>query len=442
MRSIYAKIIFWFVCAFAISVLAHWVIARRLEPRGPGPGDPMPHMIHMMQEDAVRAYERGGSQGLKAFLSRLNDHLPGAHIVTDTSGRDLETGVDRSELLRANHPPHPPTKLADGRIVLCGPPSRSGYRFFTLVRPWYGPPNLWPYLGATLLVIALIGTILAIHLATPLRKLKQVVERFGSGDLSARAGWRRPDEIGQVARAFDEMADRIGTLLTAERRLLQDVSHELRSPLARLGFSIELARTTDNPKPAIERIETDVRRLGSLVQELLELTRAEGEPQTRIATAIDPAILLRSTVHDCEVEARARGCTLNVSIANPKILKGDEELLRRAFENVIRNAIRFTPNRGNVDIALTGQDDRVTTTVRDYGLGIPDELRARIFEPFFRVESDRSRASGGVGLGLAIAKRAVTLHSGRIEAENRHPGLLVTIELPCERPRVEGENVG
>ncbi len=167
-----------------------------------------------------------------------------------------------------------------------------------------------------------------------------------------------------------------------------------------------------------------------LVNELLQLTRAEGDPSADNREALPLDELLDGLVDDCEVEAEAKGCLLTQTKTDPCLVSGQPELLRRAVENVVRNAIRHAPAETAVEIGLERLGDVAAITVRDYGPGVPDHLLGAIFEPFVRVENDRSRTSGGVGLGLAIARRAVDLHRGKIRAQNAHPGLLVRIELP------------
>jgi two-component system sensor histidine kinase CpxA len=245
--------------------------------------------------------------------------------------------------------------------------------------------------------------------------------------LQARVDLRRKDELGKLARAFNQMADRIQTLLTAERRLLQDISHELRSPLARLSVAIELARTDDNPEPHLNRIQKEADRLNTLVGELLQVTRAEGDPAARRVERVPLDRVVREVVDDARIEAEARGCNVHFTAGKPVIVSGDAELLRRAIENIVRNAIRYTPAGSSVDVAVR-EDGHIV--VRDYGPGVPEEALTRIFDPFYRVGEDRDRSSGGVGLGLAIARRAVELHHGHISARNAGPGLEVDVALP------------
>jgi two-component system sensor histidine kinase CpxA len=260
--------------------------------------------------------------------------------------------------------------------------------------------------------------------------LQQAVDRFGRGDLAARVGSQRRDELGQLARTFDQMADRIQILMTAERRLLLDISHELRSPLARLSVAVELARSGEDAESHLNRIQKEADRLNSLVGELLQVTRAEGDPSQRRLEQVPIGALVAEVVDDCTIEAEARGCRLHLAGSEAVTLAGDAELLRRAVENVVRNAIRHAPAGTAVEVSVTSESGQVLVTVRDYGSGVPEESLSRIFDPFYRVDTDRNRNSGGVGLGLAIAKRAVELHKGRLSATNANPGLLVKLELP------------
>ncbi len=273
------------------------------------------------------------------------------------------------------------------------------------------------------------------HLASPLRSLRRVLERFGRGDLAVRYHLSRRDEIGDLARAFNRMADQIATLLSAERRLLQDVSHELRSPLARLGFAVELARTSPDREAALGRIRKEVDRLSHLVDELLQLTRAEGDPAARNPEQVDLGELVRELVADCTLEAEANGCRLVLRDGPSARAMGERELLRRACENVLRNAIRHAPEGTQILIELSTREGFATIAIRDQGPGVPPESLGEIFKPFYRVEDDRDRSSGGMGLGLAIARRAVELHQGRISARNANPGLSVLIQLPTTLSR-------
>jgi two-component system sensor histidine kinase CpxA len=240
--------------------------------------------------------------------------------------------------------------------------------------------------------------------------------------------------MGQLARAFDQMAERIETLLAAERRLLLDISHELRSPLARLNVAVELARSGEDREAALNRIQKEADRLNELVGQLLQVTRVEGDPRLLRMVSVRLDDMVAELVHDSSIEAEARGSKLSLESTQPVWVDGDPELLRRAVENVIRNAIRFAPPETTVEIKVTRDNGKCVVSVRDYGPGVPEEALSRIFDAFYRVESDRNRMSGGVGLGLSIARRAVLLHHGELSARNMHPGLMVSMELPVAAP--------
>lgn len=428
MRSIFTKIVLWGIAALLLSMFGLYVTARVRGWLHPERIDMITKLQTIEIEGARRALEAGGPAELGVFLNRIDQLFDARHYFVDAHGRDIVDGRDRSALLRvASVRPRPPA-MSEGKAFIASPPEPDGNRLLVEVKMPPLPPSFLTDLLWMIVVIVGLGAALAANLARPLRALERAVERFGHGDLSARIRSTRRDEIGSLARAFDEMADRIEILLTAERRLLQDVSHELRSPLARLGFAIELARTSDNRQAALDRISKDVGRLGDLVGQLLQLTRAEGDPESLDRQPLRLDTLVRDVVSDCTLESTAKSCVFHANIAGPASLVGDRELLRRAVENVVRNAIRHAPDGSAIDVILATPDHRVVLDVRDRGEGVPDEALAKIFEPFYRIGSDRNRASGGVGLGLTIARRAIHLHHGRMTASNVHPGLRVRIE--------------
>jgi two-component system sensor histidine kinase CpxA len=281
---------------------------------------------------------------------------------------------------------------------------------------------------------------LAIQFASPLNQLAETVRRFGVGDLSARVYSRRHDGIGDVARAFDQMADRMEKLLTAERRLLQDISHELRSPLARLSFAAELARTSPDREAAVMRVNKEIDQLTDLVQSLLHVAREDGDLSTRKLEPVALDTLVRQLLEDCEIEAAARDCRLVSPASNHVELLADPVLLRRAIENVLRNAIWHAPPGSTVEVGLDITEGKASVTVRDYGPGVPVGALTQIFKPFFRVDSSRNADSGGVGLGLAITQRAINVHHGHVWAENAEPGLRVSVELPLDHLSVKSRS--
>jgi two-component system sensor histidine kinase CpxA len=429
MKSIFVKILLLF-CATLLVCLAGIELTNWLRNRyTPDRHDFFSRSLSLQVAEASHAYETGGKDALREYMARLESMFPGHHTLVDSKGIDVLTGFDHSADLRHAGPHWSPA--TQSRMMLAWP-SRDGKYRVIIDAP--APPGPWspiPYylwIGAAAFVFSYILTLL---LGSPLRSLEQVVERFGTGDLSARAETRRQDEFGKLARSFNLMAERIETLLTAERRLLQDVSHELRSPLARLEFAVELARNSPDRGKALDRIKKEAERLSTLVSELLQVTRAESDPQSRNLAPIGLRGLLEDVIGDTAVESEARGVHLRLSALEPLELHGDRELLRRAVENVLRNAIRFAPEASVVEIELRKQAGSAVIAMRDFGPGVPEESLSSLFKPFFRVEADRNRDSGGgVGLGLSIAERAVALHQGHIRARNAQPGLLVEIELP------------
>jgi signal transduction histidine kinase len=431
-RTLYARILLWCFGTLLLSLLAFVAISMTIQARtarGPGPFEAM----QALQLDQARqAYEEGGSVRLAAYLEKLRAYFHATHYLLDAQGRDLVSGADRSGMLRrAEQSMGRPPRPMGGPMVMTRASSDGRYYLAVVAPPPLPISNLVPYYLLVLAVIAFLCWPLAAYIASPLRGLASAVDRFGRGDLSARVETRRRDEIGNLARSFNAMAGRIQTLLTAERRLLQDVSHELRSPLARLSFAVELIRTAPDQEAAVERTKKEVDRLAKLVGALLEVTRAEGDAGASRLEDVRLDELVAGTIEDCRLEAEVRGCRILLTGSSPVLVRGDPELLRRAVENVLRNAIRYAPEQSAVTVSQQPAGDGVEIAVRDYGPGVPDEALPKLFDPFFRVDDSRDAATGGVGLGLAIASRAVRLHHGQMKAANAHPGLRVAILLPA-----------
>ena len=427
--KVYAKILLWCFGTLLLSLIAFGGVSY-VSMRSVDHGSFVPRWNALLMEQAIDAYESHGRAALSAELARMRRHIPGQHFLTDARGIDLATGEDRSQLLAAARPDNGPPKRFERRHMLYYPSADGRYRFLVVFDTAFDPWQYLPYYLLILMAIALLCWILATNIASPLGGLARVVDRFGAGDLSVRVSSSRKDEIGEVGRAFDRMAERIGTLLTAERRLLQDISHELRSPLARLRFATELARTAENRDAAIDRLNKEIARLTDLVGGLIQVTRAEGDPEAHNTEDLRLDGLLTEVVNDCRMEAEARGSKIALDAKPQLTLRGDREVLRRAIENVIRNSIRYNPSGSNIEVNLAATTDAARIAVRDYGPGVPEEVLPKIFQPFFRVDDSRDTATGGVGLGLAIASRAIGLHHGRLWAENVAPGLKVWIEIP------------
>jgi signal transduction histidine kinase len=436
MNSLFGRILLWFWCSLAITLVGSALIsAWSMNVDSNDRHSPASRLVKFQLEEARTAYETGGRAELRAFLETLDRIYEARGILTDEAGRDLLTGQDRAALVRRARLGPPGAMLYRffpmGDATLARAADDGRYWFFFIVpRTTMTPMFLTP--DHLFFLIAAVGLCywLTYSLTRPVANLQKAVERFGHGDLSARVGSTRRDELGQLARAFDRMAGRIETLLAAERRLLLDISHELRSPLARLGVAVELARSGDNLDSALNRIQRESERLNALVGQLLQVTRAEGDPNSLRRDPVRLDNLVQQLVQEAEIEAAARGCELRYHSQEPITVAGDPELLRRAVENVIRNAIRYSPQGQAIEVNVTAQDSKAVVRVRDYGPGAPEEALPRLFDAFYRVETDRGRSSGGIGLGLSITRRAIQLHGGSIHAFNAHPGLEVEFELP------------
>jgi two-component system sensor histidine kinase CpxA len=271
------------------------------------------------------------------------------------------------------------------------------------------------------------------YLTKPLAKLGDAAANIAEGRLETRVDpslTRRRDEIADLARNFDRMAERIEALITGQRRLLGDVSHELRSPLSRLIVALGLVKQGPAEEAAenLERIGLETRRLDTLIGQLLTLTRIDSGVDRGSPAAFDLTNLVQEVAHDGDFEARARNRSVALQQADACTVNGFEELLRSAVENVVRNAIRYTAEGSAVEISLHAADSRALLRVRDRGPGVPDAMLAEIFLPFRRVGNEHFE---GAGLGLAIAERAMSVHGGTIRAWNAgEGGLVVEIDLP------------
>ncbi|MCB9594576.1 MAG: HAMP domain-containing protein [Sandaracinaceae bacterium] len=286
-----------------------------------------------------------------------------------------------------------------------------------------------------LLVSGGIAFAFARYLSRPLDRLRAATEVVADGDLSARVTpslGGAPEEVTALARDFDRMVARVEALVASRDRLLSDVSHELGSPLARLRVALELARGKADVAagPMLDRIEREAEQLGSLVDEILTLRRLETDgPLAR--EDVDLVELVGDIARDAAFEASESEVSFALDLPEALSTRGDRELLRRAIENVMRNAIHHAPGGTEVEVALTRDADGARLVIRDHGPGVPVEDRERIFEPLVRLDAARDRQSGGRGLGLAIAKRAAEAHGGAIGAdEGPGGGLSVTLRLP------------
>lgn len=379
---------------------------------------------------------------------------PAKIFVVDEIGQELRGGEPPVEVLDLSRR----ALSADEEIIertgmlylVARPVEGPDGRRMAVVAEHHSPPRLvhlmdpkalaWR-LGILFLVVGGLSFWLARTLSSPVAPLRRATRRLSAGDLSARAGKkasRRRDEIGELARDFDAMAERIESLVGSQQRLLRDVSHELRSPLARLVVALELARSRAGKDAgrALDRIEREAGRLDELIGRLLLLERLEGRIDEGEGEALDLTELVTVVVDDAGFEAASQRREISFSAPGPFRLTGHPELLRSAFENVIRNAVLHTPSGTTVEVKLRQKDSRIEVIIRDHGPGVAETDLERIFEPFHRVDEARDRASGGVGLGLAIARRAIEAHGGTLGARvHTEGGLEVIAFLPVEDPQ-------
>jgi signal transduction histidine kinase len=306
------------------------------------------------------------------------------------------------------------------------------YQFIFVSKPWLSVQSQLPYHLGLLVIMSFIYSLAAVRIASSLRAIAQAAERFGQGDWGARVQQvSRADEIGNLGRTFNAMAERIRALIVSERRLLQDVSHELRSPLARLAFAAELTRTANDRDAAADEMKKHITCLTDLVSSLLQVTRMEGDPSSRKSESVILDDVIGEVAETCALQASERRCHLHVRSFSSQAVVGDRRLVARALDNVVRNAIQFSPANSPIAISLRDEGGQVIIEVQDQGPGVPETMLARIFEPFFKVDDARQAATGGVGLGLAIVQRIVQVHNGWISATNTNPGLRVTIGFPA-----------
>ncbi|HLL54101.1 MAG TPA: HAMP domain-containing sensor histidine kinase [Myxococcaceae bacterium] len=298
---------------------------------------------------------------------------------------------------------------------------------------------------ATLSVIALASIPMARALARPLEKLTGTARALGNGDLSVRSGIQRRDEVGELAQAFDEMAERLERLIRGEKELLANVSHELRTPLARIRMALELAEEADPAKlrQYLGDVRLDLSELESLVNDVLTAARLEllgsnqGIPPLRREKVAPNVVLDRCVARFRETHPH-RALEVRVEPALPELAL-DSALLRRAVENLIDNARKYSDEGTPIHLTARAEGGGLAVEVRDLGIGIEPADLPRLFTPFFRTDRSRARGTGGVGLGLALAKRIVEAHGGQLSVESAPgQGTRIRFTLPPAEPPADG----
>ncbi|MEJ2699052.1 MAG: ATP-binding protein [Desulfuromonadales bacterium] len=444
MRSLFVKIFLWFWLAMTLIAAIGIGLALTTDRSRAELARRRENLVQQSR-DWIAAYEAGGSQALREKAANLEGkkglkaylYLEGQGFLAGALPPPPVPGMvhlaEQSERIQIRH---------SRRGVWVALPADDGYVFVTEGRPpgplerLLNPYRLTPRLVATFLVSGLVAFLLARSLSAPIRKLRFATRQLAGGDLATRVGRDIPgqDEIGGLAGDFDRMAERIEDLVGSQKRLLRDISHELRSPLARLNVALELARrrSGEGAREALDRIERETERLNELIGQLLNLNLSESGDGLVRPVSVDLESLVREVVADADFEARNRNRSVVLKKSCPYALSGSPELLRQAVENVVRNALRHTGAGTAVEVDLEARQlQGALIRVRDRGPGVPPAELAKIFEPFYRVDEARTRESGGTGIGLAITERAVRLHGGTVTAANApEGGLVVEIFLP------------
>lgn len=400
--------------------------------------------------EAAEAYRDGGVAGFNAW--RQEQYREG--LVTFLVDADGSTVDDA---------PMPPplrhwVRMTDGDRFSRrdGPPGRGdtvqmptpaeilpGHRLVAFAEPpgRGSGPRLGPVLAATaaaaVLLIAVVTLFLTRSLVRPITDLRQVTNSVAAGEFSKRVGvgaLSRRDEIGALAADFDSMAERIQRQFEAQRQLLRDVSHELKSPLARLKLAIELSRDEAGVQADgrwLQRLEKEAQALETMLDRILDLARAEAGLPDQRRGAVDLEALIASLVEDAGFEAGQKAMTVRFDPRGPARVLGSQSLLTSALENVIRNAILYGEDGTAIDVALTVARGQAVVTVANRGAKLRSADLTRIFDPFYRVPAERNGAPDGQGIGLTITQKVMLAHDGGVTAENRpEGGLIVRMTLP------------
>ncbi len=453
--SLYAKIFLWFCFTIAVSTALVLLVA------GIAGSQPFGQRFVAVTQDlyartAVDLYSTGGAPALRRYLDVLarNSGIEG-HLLTlpETAHGVLGEPLppqDERVLLQARRSGRSamhfdrhfwtaasvvdtPAGGGGGYLFLLSAPPLRGFldgTFFQLVAP---------RLGGGLLLVALFCLLLARHITQPVRVLQAAATRMAGGDLAVRTMPSLPgrsDELASMAAAFDSMAERLEALLQTQRQMLADISHELRSPLTRVGVSLELLRRGQHD--VVEPMQGDLDRLNLMIGQILELARFDLQPASRARTRLDLRALLEEVVDAANHEGRTVRRSVRLTAPPSCPLTGDETALRSCMENVIRNALHHAPPDTVVEVSLeTLPGGHALVKVEDSGPGVPQEYLQQIFTPFFRVPGSQSAQPHGSGLGLSISARVVAGCAGVISAANRSPsGLCVSILLPAAPRRL------
>jgi len=459
MRSLFLKIFVSYWLAQALFLVLTILVIFAFRQRGEFSEWQAQQSI--ASQRAADVFEQGGPAELRRYLEDLRETQHVRAYLFDEQGQELSgRPVPRwaDSLSRGITPPPREfwQRLTPSPFRRLPVASAGGHSYTLVVMLPPGPfgPGGVPGLGILIGIISsgLVCYFLARYLTSPVVRLRAATRRLAEGDLTARAGSagsRRRDEIAELVRDFDIMAERLENLVKAQSRLLNDISHELRSPLARLNVALGLARQRSGPETqsALERMELESDRLNQLIGGLLTIARLESGDHTSRKSQLNLGEMTIEIANDADYEAQERHCHVKARIVNDCQISGKAILLHSAIENIIRNAVHYTAEGTVVEVSLAQGDNagspEAIIRVSDSGPGVPDEALEKMFRPFYRIDDARGRETGGVGLGLAITERAVRLHGGTVKAWNRpEGGLTVEIRLPCAPvPEVEAAPV-
>jgi two-component system, OmpR family, sensor kinase len=397
---------------------------------------------------AIQASEvlmRGGIGGLKTWLDSNKNAIADRDLFivgpdgADILGRHLPEGaVRRLDFFnRDEYVNRRPSRAAPQIFAADG----TAYTVLLVPRrpSIFGALSL-PGISLTILCIALIVSALtswwlAQHLSAPIRRIQAGARALASENLDVRvsAGLEgRRDELAVLARDFDAMADQLRANRGVITQLLRDISHELRSPLARMRVAVGLARQPPaDLSRQLDRLEREIERLDSLISQVLKLARLHGTAAPFAREAFDLDEVIEEVVRDANFEGAVKKCAVRLQGAAGAAVNGNRDLLRSAVENVLRNAVRYSPEDAAVEVSIAREKSGIAISIADRGPGVPEGDVERIFEPFYRVAESRDRDSGGEGIGLAITAQVMKAHGGSATAANRQGGgLEVRLNLP------------
>ncbi|MBV9215931.1 MAG: HAMP domain-containing protein [Acidobacteria bacterium] len=449
---LFVKIFLWFLAAIGLMTGVVIFITRtfQTEPMFSRWQRAARTQMTIWSGTADQIYQAQGEAGLKLYAIRQRDSealkdfdivdaASNTSIGGSTALQDFDGVIQRADAAGGPEIDTSPEDSALGAIPVT---FKDGKKVFLIAR-WNAPraPSLffgsslaYMRLAGLLLTAVLVCYLLALYLTSPIRKLREATRRLASGDLQARVPGRvsrRRDELSDLARDFDHMAERIEGLILSQKRLNQDISHELRSPLARLNVALEIAKQKSNREtaPILDRIENESNRLNEMISRLLILAKLETGSVDVEPVEVDFDELVRGVAEDADFEASAKGKKVTVANLDDCSVVGSDDLLRSAVENVLRNAVRYTKEGTAVEVRLNNNNGHAVLSITDHGGGVPEGELQNLFRPFYRVGEARDRTTGGTGLGLAIAERAIKAHKGSITAKNVGDGLLVEISL-------------